>query len=239
MFTSIKRQRVSDEIVNQVKSLISQGTLKPGDRLPPERELIEEFGVSRPSIREALNSLVAQGFLEVKQGNRTFVKSVTSEKIQDPLSLLLKADTQKIFDLIEVRKALEAWGASQAAQRVSEEDIRRLQEIIGQMKTALEKGKSWEKQDADFHLAMAQATHNTIQTHMMFTIYDLLRESVARVFGDQGKAEKLFQQHYRIFKAIKNRAPDKARERILEHLNYVESEVKAVREEEASSGNSG
>ncbi len=239
MFKSIKRQRVSDEIVNQVKSLISQGTLKPGDRLPPERELIKEFGVSRPSIREALNSLVAQGFLEVKQGNRTFVKSVTSEKIQDPLSLLLKADTQKIFDLIEVRKAMEAWGASQAAQRVSEEDIRRLQEIIGQMKTALEKGKSWEKQDADFHLAMAQATHNTIQTHMMFTIYDLLRESVARVFRDQGKAEKLFQQHYRIFKAIKNRAPDEARERILEHLNYVESEVKALREEETSSGTNG
>lgn len=239
MFKSIKRQRVSDEIVNQVKSLISQGTLKPGDRLPPERELIKEFGVSRPSIREALNSLVAQGFLEVKQGNRTFVKSVTSEKIQDPLSLLLNTDTQKIFDLIEVRKAMEAWGAFQAAQRGSEEDIKRLEEIIGQMEAALGKGESWEKQDADFHLAVAQATHNTIQTHMMFTIYDLLRESVARVFRDQGKAEKLFQQHYRIFNAIKNRAPDKARERILEHLNYVESEVKALREEEASSESSG
>jgi len=71
MFKSIKRQRVSDEIVDQVRNLISQGKLKPGDRLPPERELIKEFGVSRPSIREALNSLVAQGFLEVKQGNRT------------------------------------------------------------------------------------------------------------------------------------------------------------------------
>ena len=129
MFKSIKRQRVSDEIVNQVKSLISQGTLKPGDRLPPERELIKEFGVSRPSIREALTSLVAQGFLEVKQGNRTFVKSVTSEKIQDPLSLLLNTDTQKIFDLIEVRKEMEAWGAFHAAQRVSEEDIERLRYV--------------------------------------------------------------------------------------------------------------
>ena len=84
MFRSIKRQRVSDEIVNQVKTLISEGVLKPGDRLPPERELIREFGVSRPSLREALNTLVAQGFLEVRQGNRTFVKSITSEKLQDP-----------------------------------------------------------------------------------------------------------------------------------------------------------
>ncbi len=111
MFMPIKRQRVSDEIVDQVKNLISQGKLKPGDRLSPERKLIEEFGVSRPSLREALNSLVAQGFLEVKQGDRTFVKSITSEKPQDPLSLLLKADTQKSFHLIEVRKAMETWGA--------------------------------------------------------------------------------------------------------------------------------
>ena len=234
MFRSIKRQRVSDEIVNQVKTLISEGMLKPGDRLPPEREMIRHFGVSRPSLREALKSLVAQGFLEVKQGNRTFVKSVASEKLQDPLSLLLKADTQKIFDLIEVRKAMEAWGAFHAAQRASEEDIKRLDEIIGEMRAALSKGESWEKQDADFHLVMAQATHNTIQTHIMFTIYDLLRESVARVFRDQGKAKKLFQQHYRIFSAIKNRSPEKARERVLEHLNYVESEVKALEGQERS-----
>jgi GntR family transcriptional repressor for pyruvate dehydrogenase complex len=238
MFRSIKRQRVSDEIVNQVKTLISEGVLKPGDRLPPERELIREFGVSRPSLREALNTLVAQGFLEVKQGNRTFVKSITSEKLQDPLSLLLKADTQKIFDLIEVRKAMEAWGAFHATQRGSEEDIKRLEEIIGEMREALDEGKSWEKKDADFHLAMAQATHNTIQAHIMFTIYDLLRESVARVFRDQGKAKRLFQQHYRIFSAIKNRSPERARERILEHLNYVESEVKALKGQEGSSRDS-
>jgi len=234
MFRSVKRQRVSDEIVGQVRALISKGVLKPGDRLPPERELIREFGVSRPSLREALKSLVAQGFLEVKQGDRTFVKSITSEKLQDPLSLLLKADTQKIFDLIEVRKAIEAWGAFHAAQRGSEEDIKQLEEIIEEMKEALDEGKSWEKQDADFHLAMAQATHNTIQTHIMSTIYDLLRESVARVFRDQGKAKKLFNQHYRIFSAIKNRSPDKARERVLEHLNYVESEVKAWEDKEGS-----
>jgi len=234
MFKSIKRQRVSDEIVDQIKGLISQGVLKPGDRLPAERELIREFGVSRPSLREALNSLVAQGFLEVSQGNRTFVKSVTSEKLQDPLSLLLRADTQKIFDLIEVRKAMEAWGAFHAAQRVSDGDIKRLEEIIEEMKTALDEGKSWEEQDADFHLAVAQATHNTIQTHMMSTINDLLRESVATVFRDQGKAKKLFHQHYQIFSAIKSRSPEKARERILEHLDYVESEVKALRNQEGA-----
>lgn len=235
MFKSVKHIRVSDEIVNQIKSLISQGRLKPGDQLPPERELVKQFGVSRPSLREGLNSLVAMGFLEVKQAKRTFVKSVTSERMQDPLSLLIKTDTQKIFDLIEVRMAIEAWGAFHAARRATEEDIKQLETVIEEMKLAFEEGRSLEKEDADFHLAMAQATHNTIQTHIMSTIYDLLRESVAKVFTDRGKVKKLLHQHYRIFRAIKSHSPDKARERTIEHLNYVESEVKAFRGQKRSS----
>jgi len=226
MFKPIKHVKVSDEIVDQIRNLISQGKLKPGDRLLPERELIREFDVSRPSLREALNSLITMGFLEIK-GKRTYIKSVASESMQNPLSLLIKADTQKLFDLIEVRKAIEAWGAFLAAQRATEEDIKQLETIIEEMKKAFEEGRSWEKQDADFHLGIAQATHNTIQTHMMSTIYDLLRESMAKVFKDRAKVKKLLDHHQRIFNAIKNHSPDKAREKTLEHLSYVESEVKA------------
>jgi GntR family transcriptional repressor for pyruvate dehydrogenase complex len=168
--------------------------------------------------------------LEVKQAKRTYVKSVTSGAMQDSLSLLIKADAQKIFDLVEVRKAMEAWGAFHAAQRASEEDLQRLERIVEDMKGAVEKGKPWEKQDADFHLAMAQATHNTIQIHMMSTIYDLLMDYMsaifAEIFTDRDKVKKLFQQHHQIFNAIKNRSPEKARERILKHLDYVESELK-------------
>jgi len=235
MFKTIKHVRVSDEIVNQIKKLISEGKLRPGVPLPPERDLIKEFGVSRPSLREALKSLVAMGFLEVRQAKRTFVKSMTSQKIEEPLSLLIKTDTQKISDLIEVRKALEAWSAFQAAERATEQDIEQLDSILKEMRAAFEKGRSWEKEDADFHLAIAQATHNTIQTHIMSTIYDLLRESVARVFTDRAKVKKLFQQHYRIFSAIKNHSPEKARDRTLEHLDYVDSEVKAFRNQKMSS----
>jgi len=226
MFNSIKHTKISEDIANQIKRLIIDGELKPGDQLPPERELIKQLGVSRPSLREALNSLVTMGFLEVRQAKRTFVKSVSSKLIEDPLSLLIKADDQKIFDLIEVRKAIETWAAYHAAQKASREDIEQLDTIIREMKRAFEEGRSWEKQDADFHLAIAQATHNTIHMHIMSGIYDLLRESVGRVFRDRVKIKKLLDQHYKIFNAIKNHSPDKARERTLEHLNYVESEVK-------------
>jgi GntR family transcriptional repressor for pyruvate dehydrogenase complex len=226
MFKSVKRTRVSDEVVQQVRGLISQGKLKPGDRLPPERELIKQLGVSRPSLREALNSLVAMGFLEVKQAKRTYVKSVASERMRDPLSALIKSDTQKFYDLIEVRKAMEAWDAYYAAQRATEEDLKELERILKDMRHAIEEGRPMVKEDADFHLVIAQATHNTVQIHLMSTVYDLLKESVARVLTDQGKMKKFYQQHYRIFNAIRGHSPEKARERTLEHLDYVDSVIK-------------
>jgi len=226
MFNSIKHTKISEDIANQIKRLIVDGELKPGDQLPPERELIKQLGVSRPSLREALNALAAMGFLDVRQAKRTFVKSVTSKLIEDPLSLLIKADDQKIFDLIEVRKAIETWAAYHAAQKASSEDIEQLGTIISEMKRAFEEGRSWEKQDADFHLAMAKATHNTIHMHIMSGIYDLLKESMARIFIDREKVKKLMNHHQQIFNAIKSRSPEKASQKTLDHLNYVESEVK-------------
>lgn len=226
MFNSIRPTKVSDEIVSQVKRLIIDGKLKPGDRLPPERELIKQFGVSRPSLREALNALVTMGFLEIRQAKRTFVRSVASKLIEDPLALVLKADTQKIFDLIEVRKAIETWAAYQAARKASKEDLQQLDTIISEMQKAFEEGRSWEKQDADFHLAIAKATHNTIHMHIMSGIYDLLRESMARIYIDREQVKKLMKHHHQIFVAIKNRSPEKARDKTLDHLNYVEAEVK-------------
>lgn len=226
MFNSVKRTKISDEIANQIKRLITEGKLKPGDRLPPERELIKQLGVSRPSLREALNSLVSIGLLEVRQAKRTFVKSVTSKLIEDPLALLIKADEQKVFDLIEVRKAIETWSAYHAAQKALKEDIERLDAIIRDMKKAFEEGRSWEKEDADFHLAIAQATHNTIQVHIMSSIYDLLRQSMAKIFIDREQVKKLINHHLQIFLAIKNRDPEKARQKTLDHLNYVEFELK-------------
>jgi len=226
MFNSIKHTKISEDIANQIKRLIVDGKLKPGDQLPPERELIKQLGVSRPSLREALNSLVTMGFLEIRQAKRTFVKSVASKLIEDPLALLIKADTQKIFDLIEVRKAIETWAAYHAAQKASREDIEQLDTIIREMKRAFEEGRSWEKEDADFHLAIAKATHNTIHMHIMSGIYDLLRESMSKIFISRDQVKKLMNHHQQIFNAIKGRSPEKARQKTLDHLNYVESEVK-------------
>ena len=224
-FKPIKQEKISTKIVGQIKSLIKEGDLKPGDALPPERELVKVFNVSRASLREALNSLAGMGFLEMSQKHRTIVKSLASGRMTEPLHLLIRDDIQTVFELIEVRKAIETWNAYHAAKRATDDDIARLEKSTESMRTKIEQRLSVVEDDADFHLAMAEATHNKIQTHLMFSIYDLLKESLGGYY-ESIKMQDIYDQHCQVVEAIKKRDPDLASRRMHEHLDYVESRVK-------------
>ena len=224
-FKPIKQEKISTKIVAQIKSLIKEGDLKPGDALPPERELVKVFNVSRASLREALNSLAGMGFLEMSQKHRTIVKSLASGRMTEPLQLLIKDDIQTVFELIEVRKAIETWNAYHAAERAKDDDIARLEKSLELMRTKIEQRISVVEDDADFHLAMAEATHNKIQTHLMFSIYDLLKESLGGYY-ESIRMQDIYEQHCKVVKAVKKRDPDLASRRMREHLDYVESRVK-------------
>ncbi len=228
IFKPIKQEKISAKIVSQIKTLILEGDLKPGDPLPPERELMKLLNVSRPSIREALKSLVGMGFLETTQGNRTVIRSLASGRMLEPLHQLLRDDISIIFDIIEVRKAIEAWNAFYAAKRATPGDIVRLEDNLESMRVKLESnGLLLVKQDADFHLALSEATHNKVQTHIMFTIYDILKDSIGKYSTDIDLAT-VYQQHLNVVKAIRERDSELARIKILEHLDYVESKIKEV-----------
>lgn len=227
-FQPIKQEKVSTKIVEQIKTLIVNGDLKPGDILPPERDLINSLRVSRPSLREALNSLAAMGFIEITQRQRTVIKSLASGRMLEPLHHLLKEDNGTAYDLIEVRKAIETWSAYYAAERATDSDITRIEECISSMKKKMDEGISVVKEDADFHLAISEATHNKIQTHLMSSIYDILKESIGKYYK-KIKPRDIYNQHYNIVKAIKKRDCDLARKRMLEHLDYVESMIKELR----------
>ena len=226
-FKPIKQEKISTKIVEQIKSLIKEGDLKPGDALPPERELVKVFNVSRASLREALNSLAGMGFLEMSQKQRTIVRSLASGRMTEPLHLLIKDDIQTVFELIEVRKAIETWNAFHAAKRARDDDITRLDRSIASMKAKLDQHISVVEDDADFHLAISEATHNNLQTHIMFTIYDILKNSIGKYFGDIDHGA-VFRQHKNVVKAIKIGDSGLARKRILEHLDYVESRLKDI-----------
>jgi len=131
MFKKISPRKISEEIIEQFKDLLKTGEIKPGDELPPERELADLLGVSRPPLREALNVLQAMGFLEIRPRSKIIVKSLTKEPLEEPLSLLIEDDIDKVFELMDIRKAMEGWAAYKAAKTATKEDIERLQIIVG------------------------------------------------------------------------------------------------------------
>ena len=226
-FEPIKQEKISTKITQQIKSLITKGELKPGDVLPPERELVKVLKVSRASLREALKSLTGMGFLEVTPTHRTIVKSLAAGRIIDPLDQLLREDIQTVYELIEVRKAIESWSAYHAAKRANVVDMASLEKSVESMRIKIEQGISVVEDDANFHVSISKATHNKIQTHLMFSIYDILKESLGKYY-ESIKMRKVYEQHCKIVDAIKKRDSALASRRMHEHLDYVETRVKEL-----------
>jgi GntR family transcriptional repressor for pyruvate dehydrogenase complex len=230
-FKPIKPKKISVQISDQIRSSILSGEFAPGDKLPPERELAEMFGVSRPSVREALNMLAAAGLVESYQGGGTVVKSLVETTTGSPLSELIKVESERALDVIEVRKGMEAWTSFYAAQRALPDDIRKLEAIVGNMERNLEDLKSSEDLDANFHILVARATHNVVWLHLMQTIFDAMKEFQRGVWRAVYLTDEdhriLFAHHKAVFEAIRDRDSDRAREAMLAHLTFAEKRSSA------------
>jgi GntR family transcriptional repressor for pyruvate dehydrogenase complex len=226
IFKPIKPKKVSTQIAEQIRTSIMAGEFSPGDKLPPERELAELFGVSRPSVREALNILATSGLVEAYQGGGTVVKSLVETSTGHPLSELIKVERERALDVIEVRKGMEAWTAFYAAQRALPDDLRKMQVIIEQMERNLNGLAPSEDLDANFHIVVAKATHNIVWLHLMQSIFDAMKEfqqSVWRaVYLTDEDHRTLYRHHRDIYEAINVRDPERARDAMLKHLTFAE-----------------
>lgn len=226
-FKPIRPKKIATQIAEQIRTSILAGEFTPGEKLPPERELAEMFGVSRPSVREALNTLAAAGLVESYQGGGTVVKSLVESSSGPPLSELIKVERERALDVIEVRKCMEGWTAYYAAQRALPEDLRKLAAIIDGMERNLAGMQPSEDLDANFHIIIAKATHNIVWLHLMQSIFDAMKEFQQGVWravyltGDDQRT--LFDHHRTIFEAIRDRDPEGARDRMLTHLNFAEA----------------
>jgi len=232
MFRKIKPKRISDEVFEQIRELIIQGKLKPGDKLPPERELATQMGVSRPTLREAINKLEAKGLLEQRQGGGTFVKSLGDDIVDNAFEEYAANKKDAILDIMEVRKILETWAAYTAAERITEKEINQLEQYLAEMEDALKGGQIGYDSDADFHSTISYATKNIFLIHIMNTIYQWIEkisyEVRKRLYNDYYKHDLLYKQHKAIFTAIKNRDPLEAYNAMLNHMNYVMDSLKAI-----------
>ena len=229
-FEPIRPKKISEEIVIQIKQLISKGELKPGDRIPSERELATMLGVSRPSVREAIMVLDAMGFLEARQGGGTFVRALTETSIMDPLAKLIeKRDPELLRSLAEVRMGLESWSAYLAAQRATAADVAELRRLYGEMEEQAAQG-GWDPDvDAEFHYAITAASHNSLQMHVLDSIHTLFHTTIQvalmEFYRQEGHIRKLLTHHREIMEAIAAHEPELAREKMMEHLSMVEEKM--------------
>ncbi|MBE0597750.1 MAG: FadR family transcriptional regulator [Desulfuromonadales bacterium] len=230
VFTPIRPRRISEEIVEQIKELISRGELQPGERIPAERELATLLGVSRPSVREAITVLEAMGFLDSRQGGGTYVRSLAQTSLADPLSSLVgEKDPRMLHALAEVRLGLESWSAYLAALRARPEEIERMRELLRIM-VQQAKGGGWDAEiDAQFHYAITAATHNTLQVHVLNTIHSLFHTTIqvalTEFYRKEGYTDLLLRQHGEVIEAIAEGNPELAREKMMAHLRLVEEKM--------------
>jgi GntR family transcriptional repressor for pyruvate dehydrogenase complex len=226
----IRPKRISEEIVNQIKQLISRGDLKPGDRIPSERDLATMLGVSRPSVREAIMVLEAMGFLDSRQGGGTFVRALTESSIMDPLAKLVeKKDPELLRALAEVRMGLESWSAFLAAKRADDEDLAELQRIYTVMEKQAARGGWNSDVDAEFHYAITAASHNSLQMHVLDSIHSIFQATIQvalmEFYQQDGQIQILLTHHREIMEAIAARQPELARQKMMVHLSMVEKKM--------------
>lgn len=225
----IKTQKIYEQIVDQIAQLVAEGQLKPGDRLPSERELVERFKVSRASIREAISALEMMGLIEVRSGEGTYIRQVNIDSVVAPLAWMLFIEKDTDLELYEARKILEVQAAGLAAERAEEDEINEMFEALEVMRLDLESHRLGEEADHLFHYTIAKATHNKILFRLMNTISDTMKKTLqssrSKLYEDQTTPESLYKEHYSLYEAIKNHDAESAQKLMLNHLVGVENRL--------------
>jgi GntR family transcriptional repressor for pyruvate dehydrogenase complex len=219
---TIRRQKLSDEIVRQLENLIVNNELSVGDALPPERDLAAQLGVSRNILREAISTMVQKGLLEVRQGSGTYVASPSVELLRDSLSFFVRFSDSGLFDLLEARFALEVQIAELAARRSTPQDVTDIVACYEELERSVEDPDRYIEADIGFHAALARAAKNEILLLLLDSIRGALRENV-RVLVTRHPHAVADAMHYhrRITQAIQQGSPDEARENMRMHLESV------------------
>lgn len=235
----MQRPRLSDQIAERLESMIQEGRFSPGQRLPGERNLAMELGVSRPSLREAIQKLASRGLLSTRPGGGTYVQQGLDPSLAEPLVAMLSEQPETRFDVLEIRHALEGTAAWYAAIRAEDIEKARIRECFDRMvsshneRTPLEEARA----DAEFHLSIVEASHNLVLLQVMRGLFDLLLNSIShnldKLYNMPMIAEPLHQQHRDLMEAVLDGDPDRARLAAQSHLTFVEESLQKIDLDEA------
>ena len=243
-FQPIIAEKLSHAVVRQIEALILRGILRPGERLPAERELAERLDVSRPSLRDAIAQLQHDGLLTARAGAGVFVADVLGGAFSPALVALFARHEEAVFDYLSFRRDMEGLAAARAAKQASDTDLAVIQTVFDKMEAAHSKRNAEEESqlDVQFHLAIIEASHNVVMLHMMRSMYDLLRGGVFYnrqvIFKQRSNRQALLDQHRAINAALQDRDAAAAQAAVEAHLIHVEAcladQLKADRNEDVA-----
>ncbi len=238
-FKKINQQKISETIASEIERQIVEGTINPGERLPSERDLAQEFQVSRPSVREAIQLLKSRKLLSSRPGGGTYARESLGDSITEPLDDVLVNNPEVAQDMLEFRHALEGISAYYAAQRATEADKKiiqlRFEQVCDKQKASIEQEEAMA--DVDFHLSIAEASHNVVLLHVMRSLFKLLHKSVELSFGklylnDSGR-EIIRKQHRKIMDAVLAGEAELARDSAHAHIGHVKETLERFNREQA------
>lgn len=240
-FHKVRPEKLSQTVIRQIELLILRGILRPGERLPSERELSERMDVSRPSLREAVGDLQDRGLLVARPNAGIYVADVLGSAFAPALVDLFSRHEEAVFDYIAFRRDMEGLAAERAARLASDTDLMVINAICEKMEAAHGKRDPSDEAalDAEFHMAIIEASHNVVMLHMMRSMFDLLRQGVfynrQMMFKARTTREALLDQHRAINAALQARDPVAARSAVEAHLTFVETalneQIRAERNE--------
>lgn len=226
----IKKINIPAIIVEELKKLIMSGNYKSGDKLPPSTKLAADMGVGYTTLREALKKMEALNLIEIKQGKGIFVKDIHPDLfVVNPAKHPLKIDKKVLLDMLYVRKIVECEAAKLASQKAKKEDLRKLMNFLENMKEDIEDTDRFIEHNVNFHVAVAQASGNTILAELLITITKLIAAEQQTVIPKIPQAkEKGCQYHDQIYKAIKNGDEAKTVQYMSEHLEQVKKDIEKI-----------
>jgi len=223
-FETIRRNKVYEEVARQIQNHIFEH-LKPGDVLPPERELANQLGVSRGSVRDAIRSLELVGLLEPQQGRGTVVCEPSAEALAGPLAAVLVQKRKLVGQLLDVRKIIEPPLARRAAQHATAVQIAEMEQILERQSEKVRRGETAIEEDNEFHYRIALAADNSVLLRIVDVLMDMLQEIRRRSLQASGRAQKSLAGHRRILAALQRHDPGASESAMLRHLEEIEDIV--------------
>lgn len=238
IFTPVEHNKVSSEVELKIETLILEGVLRTGEKLPGERELSKSLDVSRPILRTALASLESRGLITIRHGGGAYIANIIGTVFAEPVVELIGKNQKARTDYLEYRREIEGLAAGMAARRATADDKLLLQSIMEEMKAAHEArdAKREAKADVEFHSAIGECTHNVILIHTLRSCYALFSGDVflnrSMMYSEEALRVFLLEQHEAIYIAIMEGLEEAASQAARKHIEFIESKTREMKQME-------